>query len=42
MNGNVTNHIQLNAIEQFLNEQPSVHVDCENFTNAALVKIPLA
>ena len=35
MNGNVTNHMQLNAIEQFLNEQlgqrSSCLVDCIDF-----------
>jgi hypothetical protein len=42
MNGDVTNHMQLNAIKQFLIEQPSAHIVCENFANAVLAKIPLA
>jgi hypothetical protein len=42
MNGNVTNHMQLNAIKQFPNKQPSADVDYENFPNAVLAEIRLA
>jgi hypothetical protein len=42
MNGNVTNLMQLNAMKQFPNKQPSARVNYDSFPNAVLAEIRLA